>query len=89
MATFKYTYDRSARHVAINMSAHPSYGGVKTEQEARVACARKIDGEIADLKERVAREVAALTQELNILEDLRNSIYVGELPTVSPPQSAS
>jgi hypothetical protein len=87
MATFKYTYNRLERHVAINVSACPNYGGVKTEQEARVACARKIDGEIASLKDRVAREVTKLQEEINVLEDLRNSVYVGELPPALPPQS--
>lgn len=89
MATFKYSYDRSSRHVAINVSASPCYGGVKTEQEARVACARKIDGEIAELKEKFARQQAAFQEELSVLEDLRNSVYVGELPPWTPPQSAA
>jgi hypothetical protein len=89
MATFKYSYDRSVRHVAINVSTNPSYGGVKTEQEARVACARKIDGDIAELKEKFARQQTAFQEELSVLEDLRNSVYVGELPTVVLPQSAT
>lgn len=88
MATYKYSYDRSVRHVTINVSANPTYGGVKTEQEARVLCARKIDGDIADLKAKFARQQATFQEELSSLEDLRNSVYVGDLPTVSPPASA-
>ena len=89
MATFKYSYDRSVRHVCINVSASPTYGGVKTEQEARVLCARKIDDDIAELKEKFVRQQKAFQEELSVLEDLRNSVYVGELPPVALPQSAS
>jgi hypothetical protein len=89
MATFKYSYDRSVRHVCINVSSNPTYGGVKTEQEARVLCARKIDGDIAELKEKFIRQQKAFQEELSVLEDLRNSVYVGELPPVDLPQSAS
>lgn len=80
MITFKYTYDRYNRQVAINASANPTYNGVKTELEARVACARKIDGDIAAQKDKLEKATSELKQELNDLEGLRNSIYVGGLP---------
>jgi len=84
MITFKYTYDRYQRQVAINASAQPTYNGVKTELEARVALARKLDGDIAEHKAKMEKEIGALNQELADLEGLRNSVYVGELP-VPPP----
>lgn len=85
MITFKYTYDRYNRQVAINASASPTYNGVKTELEARVACARKIDCDIAAQRDKLEKEQAALRQGLNDLEGLRNSIYVGELPPPASP----
>jgi hypothetical protein len=80
MITFKYVYDRCSRQVSIIASASPTYNGVPTELEARIALARKLDGDIAAQKVKMEREIAALTQELNDLEGLRNSVYVGELP---------
>jgi hypothetical protein len=85
MVTFKYTYDRYNRCLAINASASPTYNGVKTELEARVALARKLDCDIAAQKAKMEKEIAELTQELNDLEGLRNSVYVGELPPVPVP----
>ena len=80
MITFKYTYDRYNRTIAINASACPTYNGVKTELEARLSLARRIDTDITEQKEKMAKEIAAMNQELADLEGLRNSIYVGELP---------
>lgn len=89
MVTFKYSLDLCAVNASINANTSPS-NGVKTEEEARVACARKIDTEIAAHKARMERDIADLTRRLNALESLRNAMYVGELPPEPPkvqPQS--
>lgn len=80
MLTYKFVYDRHANSVSITASASPHYGGVKTEKAARVACATKLDGEIVDLKARLAQQIKILADELQILEALRHSVYEGELP---------
>lgn len=85
MVTFKYTYDRFNRAVAINVCANPTYNGVKTELDARVQLARRIDVDIVTHKAKMEKEIASMTQELNDLEGLRNSIYVGELPAPETP----
>lgn len=84
MVTFKYSFDRYNRTFAINASANPTYNGVKTEHEARVALARKLDGEIAAQKAKMDKEIADLTKELNDLEGMRLAVYVGELPAPEP-----
>lgn len=89
MVTFKYSLDTFNRTFSINASANPTYNGVHTECEARVACARKLDERIAAHREKMAKDIADLTKELNDLEGLRNSVYVGELPSVQPPTPKS
>lgn len=90
MVTFKYSLDLYQMHASINVNTNPNYNGVKTEEEARVACARKIDAEIAEHKAKMEKDITNLTLRLNALEGLRNAMYVGELPPEQPkvqPQS--
>lgn len=71
MMKYKYTFERGAQRFTIQ--GNTSCGPFDTEKAARIACAREID-----------LTIAILQQEVDSLTELRNSVYMGELPPHPP-----